>query len=159
MISTPRRSQNGAGTGAPISEVALRRLVPSKAQRLGRWIARRSPHGLTVAAVTDLRSDELPVVQRPHEALLADLENPLRQRRIRARLGEPLHGFPLKGNPDLQFGDFAVRPIEFGIPVAQPRTLSILMTTSDLPLADDSPCYASPRLSHVDNSARPGRTA
>jgi hypothetical protein len=98
------------------------------------------------------------MVQRPHETLLADIENPLRQRRIRARFGEPLHSLPLKGNPDLQLGDFAVRSIEFGIPVAQPRTLSILMTTSDLSLADDSPRHASPRLSHVDNSARAGRT-
>jgi hypothetical protein len=98
------------------------------------------------------------VVQRPHEALPADIENPLRQRRIHARSGEPLHSLPLKGNPDLQLGDFAVRPIEFGIPVAQPRTLSILMTTSDLPLADDWPCHASPWLSHVDNSARHGPT-
>jgi hypothetical protein len=31
------------------------------------------------------------------------------------------------------------------------------MTTSDLPLTDDPPCHASPRLSHVDNSARAGR--
>jgi hypothetical protein len=60
----------------------------------------------------------------------------------------------LKGNFDLQFGNFAVRPIESGIPVVQSRTLSILMTTSEPPFADDSPCPASPRSTHVDNSAR-----
>jgi hypothetical protein len=38
----------------------------------------------------------------------------------------------------VQLGDLTVRPLELGIPVAQPRTLSIQTPTRDSPLGDES---------------------
>jgi hypothetical protein len=99
------------------------------------------------------------VVQRACEPFLADFENALRQRCIGPGRGKLLHDLPLKGNPDMQLGDLAVRPLKFGIPVAQPRTLSIQVTTiqvttSDPPLGDESQRRCKPTAAPgVDNSA------
>jgi hypothetical protein len=90
------------------------------------------------------------VVQRPCQPFLADFENALRQRRVGSSRGKLLHDLPLKGNPDMQLG-VAVRPLKLGIPVAQPRTLSIQVTTiqvttSDSPLGDESQRHRKPTL-------------
>ena len=78
------------------------------------------------------------MVHRPRQALLADIENALRQRRVGPRRRKLLYDLPLKGDPHVQLGDLAVCPLELGIPVAQPRALSIQVTTGDSPLGGES---------------------
>jgi hypothetical protein len=122
--------------------------VPSKAQGLrGRSVGGPQCR-LALAAVPDLGSDKSLVIQRPRQPFLADFENALRQRRVGSGRRKLLHDLPLKGNPDMQLGDLAVRPLEPGIPVAQPRTLSIQVTTGDSPSGDESRHHRKPTAAH-----------